>query len=359
MWDYGSANTKNIQKAVRNFDWEKAFGNLSVDRKVDFRNYIPNKKIKFNYRQPLWINDNIKRCLKERSKLTKFFYKNGQKREDKEKLEAEAVYCKEQIMKAKNDYTQRMTNKLNAPKAAPKTHWSILNRFLYNKKIPAIPPLLRNGKFVLYFCAKSNLSNAFFASICTPINNGSTIPPFAYKTNVRINSFRINHNDISLIIKYIDSNKVHGCGKIPIKMIQICGESIALPLKLLSETALKEKKFPDIWKLSNVVPAHKKEEKFFFKNYRPISLLPIISKIFERVIYNSFFNHFVSNKLFKSSQSGFLPGDSCIAQLLSIIHEIQTSFHSNLPVDVRRVFLDISKTFDKVSRKGLLYKLKS
>ena len=186
--DYSSANTKNIQKAYQNFNWEKAFVNISVDRKFDllnetllniFRNYIPNKKIKFNYCQPPWMNDNIKRCLKERSKLTKFFYKNGQKREDKEKLEAEVVYYKEQIMKAKNDYTQRMTNKLNDPKAAPKTHWSILNRFLYNKKVPAIPPLLRNGKFVSYFCDKSNLFNEFFASTCTPINNGSTIAPFA------------------------------------------------------------------------------------------------------------------------------------------------------------------------------------
>ena len=60
-------------------------------------------------------------------------------------------------MKAKNDYTQRMTNKLNDPKAAPKTYWSILNRFLYNKKIPAIPPLLVNGKFASDFCTKANL----------------------------------------------------------------------------------------------------------------------------------------------------------------------------------------------------------
>ena len=65
------------------------------------------------------------RCLKERSKLTKFFYKNGQKREVKEKLEAKAAYCTEQITNTKNDYTQRMTNKLNDPKAAPKTYWSV------------------------------------------------------------------------------------------------------------------------------------------------------------------------------------------------------------------------------------------
>ena len=68
------------------------------------------------------MNDNIKRCLKERSKLTKFFYKSGQTREDKEKLESKAAYCTDQIMKAKNDYTQRMTNKLDDSKAAPKTN---------------------------------------------------------------------------------------------------------------------------------------------------------------------------------------------------------------------------------------------
>ena len=73
-------------------------------------------------------------------------------------------------MKAKNDSTQRMTNKLNDPKAAPKAHWSIFNRFLYNKKIPAIRLLLVNGKFVSYFCTKANMFNDFFASICTPTN---------------------------------------------------------------------------------------------------------------------------------------------------------------------------------------------
>ena len=161
------------------------------------------------------MNNNIKRCLKERSKLTKFFYRNGQKSEDKEKF----AYCTEQIMKAKNDYTQRMTNKLNDPKVAAKTYCSILNTFLYIKKIAAISPLLINGEFVSDFCTKANLFNYFFASICTLINNGSTVPPFAYKTNVRINSFRKNH--ISLIIKNLDSNKAHGCDNISIKMTQI------------------------------------------------------------------------------------------------------------------------------------------
>ena len=57
-----------------------------------------------------------------------------------------------------------------------------------------------------------------------------------------------------------------------------------------------------------------------------MSLLPIFGKIFERVIYSSLSNHFISNKPLTTSQSGFLPGDSCVAQLLSLIYEIQTQF---------------------------------
>ena len=81
--------------------------------------------------------------------------------------------------------------------------------------------------------------------------------------------------------------------------------------------------------------------------------------MFERVIYNSHFNYFQSNRLFTTSQPGFLPGDSCIAQLLSIIHEIQTAFDENPTVDVRGVFLDLSKAFDKVWHDGIIFKLKA
>ena len=93
------------------------------------------------------------------------------------------------------------------------------------------------------------------------------------------------------------------------------------------------------------------------KNYRPISLLPIFVKMFERIIYNSLFNYFLSNRLFTPSQSGVLPGDSCIAQLLSVIHEIQTAFDKDPIIDVRRVFLDTSKAFDKVWNDEIIFKL--
>ena len=160
-------------------------------------------------------------------------------------------------------------------------------------------------------------------------------------------------------MKTLDPAKAHGLDNISIKMIKICNDSITKPLKLIFEQSLKQGEFPNLWKKANVVPSHKKEDKTLVKNYRPISLLPVFGKIFERVIYNSLFNYFLSNKLFTPSQSGFLPGDSCIAQLLSIFHEIQSAFDENPTVDVRGVFLDISKAFDKVWHDGLIFKLKT
>ena len=111
--NYSKADVQNIQKAILDFNWRKAFESLSVDSKVDllnetllniFRNYIPNKKIKCDYRQPPWMTDDIKKSLKERSKLTKTYYKNGQQKIDYDKvLEKSADYMKK-ITQAKNDY---------------------------------------------------------------------------------------------------------------------------------------------------------------------------------------------------------------------------------------------------------------
>ena len=109
------------------------------------------------------------------------------------------------------------------------------------------------------------------------------------------------------------------------------------------------------WEKWNIVPIHKKGDKQDIKDYRPYSLLPIHGKIFERLIFNEMLFYFSANKLISKNQSGFHPGDSCINQLLSITHEIFTSFDNAL--EVRNVFLDISKAFN-VWHEVLLFKLK-
>ena len=73
-------------------------------------------------------------------------------------------------------------------------------------------------------------------------------------------------------------------------------------------------------------------------------------------MYNNLFEYFIENDLISQNQTGFKPGDSCINQLISITYEIYQSFDDGL--EVREVFLDISKAFDKVWHEGLIYKLK-
>ena len=87
--------------------------------------------------------------------------------------------------------------------------------------------------------------------------------------------------------------------------------------------------------------------------------MPICSKIFEKVIFNSLFKYLDDNNFLNSNQSGFRSGDSCVHQLLSITHEIYKTFDANPSLDVRGVFLDLSKAFDRVWHDGLMYKLKT
>ena len=92
------------------------------------------------------------------------------------------------------------------------------------------------------------------------------------------------------------------------------------------------------------------------KNYLPISLLPVSSKIFGRLLCGSMFKLFTENNSISLNQLGFKPGDSCVNQLLSITHQIFKSLDNGH--EVRSVFLDMSKAFDKVWHKGIIFKLK-
>ena len=139
-------------------------------------------------------------------------------------------------------------------------------------------------------------------------------------------------------------------------MLKICGKSVIKPLLIIYNKCPEKGCFPNEWKKANFVLVHKKNDKQLLKNYRPISLLPICGKVLERILYNSMFEFFIQNNLITPNQSGFKTGDSCINQLISITHEIYKSFDDGY--EVRGVFLDISKAFDKVWHQGLHYKLR-
>jgi len=100
-----------------------------------------------------------------------------------------------------------------------------------------------------------------------------------------------------------------------------------------------------------------KNERNLITNYRPVSLLPICGKIFKEVIFNNIYGYIFKNNFISDKQSGYRQNDSTIKQLLSITHEIYKAFDESQ--EIRAVFLDISRAFDRVWHEGLIFKLKT
>ncbi len=130
---------------------------------------------------------------------------------------------------------------------------------------------------------------------------------------------------------------------------------VAPTLLKLFKATFHQNKVPLIWKQSNVTPIFKKGNKSDPNNYRPVSLLCTTEKILEKIVFKYLYNHIRDNSLLSKWQSGFLPGCSTISQLLEIYHQFCQSVDDGK--EVRVVFLDISRAFDRVWHAGLLFKL--
>ena len=141
-------------------------------------------------------------------------------------------------------------------------------------------------------------------------------------------------------------------------MLKLSQKLILKSLKLIVENCLITRLFTVQWKKANVVPIHRVGDKQLIKKYRPVSLLPICGKLFERLIFNSMLNHSLENSRLSSHESDFISDDSCAQQLIFITHEIYNAFDYITSLEVRGVFLDISKAFYKVWHDGLMYQLK-
>ena len=196
----------------------------------------------------------------------------------------------------------------------------------------------------------------FFAEQCSIIDNSSELPSnFLKKTGKSISAITFTCDDIATLIKSLDPNKAHGHDMISIRMLKICGKSICKPLDLIFQSCIKQGEFPTEWKKANVFPVFKKGDKQILKNYRPVSLLPICGKIFERLIYNNLFEYFIENDLISQNQSGCKPDDSCINQLISTTHFFLiyiNDLHDNL-ISNSKLFVDDASLFSVINDKHL------
>ena len=139
-------------------------------------------------------------------------------------------------------------------------------------------------------------------------------------------------------------------------MMVFLGKCYLFVMKLSSSSSFRNiietSKYPDVWKLANVTPIFKKGDKQLIKNYRPISLLPICGKTFEKIVFNCLYSYLNENSLLTRNQYGYRPGVSTTNQLLYLVNEIHHAFENPKSLEVCAVFLDISKAFDEVWHAG-------
>ena len=126
--------------------------------------------------------------------------------------------------------------------------------------------------------------------------------------------------------------------KTSVRKVRICDESLIKPLFNIFQFSLETGNFQSNWKRGNTVQVHKKGNKNLINKYRPVSLLPIFSKIYEKCIYDTLYKYFEGNDLFFKSQSGFRKGNSDVSQLLSIMHEIFKRLYQTFVRHLRNFF---------------------
>ena len=368
VWHFNRAQTVFIKRAISEFPWEdelRRYQNpthqvtLFTECILNIMsNFVPNEEKTNCPREPEWFNRNIKNLLRKQNKIYKRYKKDGYKNEDKLILDRLKKECFEAITNAKEKHYRDLGTKLADPTTGQKIYWKIMNKFLNKCKVPRIPPLFVQGNFITDFKEKASIFNDYFTSQCTPILNDSVLPDFNLRTNSRLGTFEITSDEINNIITGLCLNKANGPDNISVNMLKLCGPYLCFPLKIIFANILETGIFPDQWKVANVTPVHKKNDKQLVKNYRPISLLPMLAKVFERIIFKNLYNYLITNNLITKKQSGFRPLDSVTNQLLSIVHDIHTAFDDKNCLEVRSVYLDMSKAFDKVWHEGLVFKLK-
>ena len=368
IWYYDKADFVAIMKSIEMFRWQEHLENMSCpNQQVEllnevllniYTNFIPNKVKTIRPHEAPWITKNVKNFLRKKNHAYRNFVSRGQPNDKLEGIQKMISEGGKLIEDAKRNYLLKAGETLANPATSRKTYWSLINTVLNKAKIPIIIPLLENGLFITDFSEKAQIFNEYFILQCTTIDTGSELPQDAPPPTSLISDFPISDEKILNIIRSLNPNKAHGWDEISVRMIKLSDAALVIPLKIIFKNCLRRGVFPEIWKYANVVPVHKKNEKNVKGNYRPISLLPIFGKILEKLMYDSLYSHLVTNELLNPNQSGFRPGDSTVNQLISITHTIFNAFDCNPPLDVRSVYLDISKAFDRVWHDGLIYKLK-
>ena len=183
------------------------------------------------------------------------------------------------------------------------------------------------------------------------------MPGIPLKTSHILSTITVTDSAVKEVLLTLDSSKAAGPGDICPLLLQNCVAELSPVFVELFNNCFKEKTWPKLWKTGRVIPVHKKGLRSEVKNYRPVTLLSVISKVMERIIADQIKEHLLNNKLLNNRQYGFLKGMSASDLLLILSHKWNKALDNNM--ETRAIALDIAGAFDSVWHKGLIHKLQA
>ena len=366
-YDYSRADWEGLRDHLRDVPWENIFKLGASTAASEFYEwvqvgidvYIPHRMYQVKPHSSPWFSAACAAAIVHRNHFFRWYQQNKSS-ESKVKFRQASNRCKRVLEAAKLAYATKTKESITSQKLGSRNFWPIANSVLKKSK-SAIPPLFNglevlssaSDKTKLFVLNFSNNSNFDDSGISFPV-----FPPvFPSKTNLKLHNISITPKMVKKVITNLDSSKASGPDCIPVVVLKNCEPELSYILAKLFNKCLKESCFPDCWKVFSVVPVFKNVgERSTAKNYRPVSLLSVVSKVLEKLVNNRIVDHLEKCGLFSDFRYGFRSSRS-IADILTVVSDrIARAF--NRSGATRAVALDISRAFDGVWHAGLLHKLK-
>ncbi len=326
-------------------------------RRFNLHAPVRKKRVK-HWHQPEWINQNILAAIHLRDDL----FKKGQSTEYKKQRNK----VKRMIISAKRSYYKEFIESNNGNS---KKLWQCI-RNLSGTKRTALPSAVKNGEGEILdneadIAAAFNLQFSKLSRRATIDKMNSETVKEKLETYVQgklqnSQSFSIPAVTSNYVLKQLqklDTNKAKGVDEMNPLFLKVAAHIIAPSLTHIFNLSLRTGTFPGAWKCAKVTPLHKKGAKDNLNNYRPISVLSVISKVIERHVHDSFYAYLSDNDLLYEGQSGFRPNHSCATALTHMTDKWLAALDSGNMVGV--AFVDLSKAFDSVHHNILISKLKT